>query len=82
MMSTPQAPDLRHDPDRLAGNEPSCEKNSSLAAAVARILGLWLTRRGHRRALRDLAERDYLLADVGLTREEALREARKPFWRP
>jgi uncharacterized protein YjiS (DUF1127 family) len=34
-----------------------------------------------RRALRDLAEDKHLLNDVGLTREQALEEAAKPFWR-
>jgi uncharacterized protein YjiS (DUF1127 family) len=43
---------------------------------------MWLDRRRRRQALQDLAERSYLLADIGLTREEALREAAKPFWRP
>ncbi len=45
-------------------------------------MDLWLERRRRRQALEDLAERkDHLLADVGLNREEALREAGKPFWR-
>jgi uncharacterized protein YjiS (DUF1127 family) len=60
----------------------SCEENSSTPTAFFRIMGLWLDRRRRRQALEDLAERkDHLLADVGLTREEALREAGKPFWR-
>jgi uncharacterized protein YjiS (DUF1127 family) len=58
------------------------EKNSSLSAAIPQTVSLWLDRRRRRRELQDLAERnDRLLADVGLTREEALREASKPFWR-
>ena len=59
----------------------SCEENSSTLTAISRVLGLWVDRRRRRRALEDLAERDHLLADVGLTREEALHEAAKPFWR-
>jgi len=44
-------------------------------------LGIWLARSIERRALRELAEDVRLLADVGLNRQEALREAAKPFWR-
>jgi uncharacterized protein YjiS (DUF1127 family) len=38
-------------------------------------------RHGQRRALRDLADDPHLLADIGVTREQALEEADKPFWR-
>ena len=41
----------------------------------------WAERRRQRTALRDLAEDTHLLDDLGLTREQALREAAKPFWR-
>jgi uncharacterized protein YjiS (DUF1127 family) len=41
----------------------------------------WMARLRLRRALRDLAEDKHLLNDVGLTREQALEEAAKPFWR-
>jgi uncharacterized protein YjiS (DUF1127 family) len=57
------------------------EKNSSFPAAIVHTMTVWLDRRRRRRELQDLAERnDRLLADVGLTREEALREASKPCW--
>ena len=52
---------------RIAGRPP---------ARLAR-----LERRRQRAALRDLAEDTHLLDDLGLTREQALREAAKPFWR-
>ena len=42
----------------------------------------WIARSRQRRALRDIAEIDYLLKDIGVSREEAFREAGKPFWRP
>ena len=45
------------------------------------IPSLWMARRRQRDALVDLAEDKRLLADIGLTREQALREAGKPFWR-
>jgi uncharacterized protein YjiS (DUF1127 family) len=41
----------------------------------------WAARRRLRGALRELAEDKHLLADIGLTREQALEEAAKPFWR-
>jgi len=36
-----------------------------------------------RRALREIAESNdfHLLKDIGVSQEEALREAEKPFWR-
>ena len=41
----------------------------------------WLDRRLRRIALREIADDPHLLSDLGLTREQALREAAKPFWR-
>jgi len=46
-----------------------------------RTLGVWFSRSIERRALRELAEDVRLLNDIGLDRQEALREAAKPFWR-
>lgn len=40
---------------------------------------LWASRRRQRRALAKLDDR--LLADIGVTRRQADRECRKPFWR-
>jgi uncharacterized protein YjiS (DUF1127 family) len=48
---------------------------SSLAGTIV----IWLNRRQGRRDLSELDDR--LLADVGISREDALWEARKPFWR-
>ena len=44
----------------------------------------WVKRSRQRRALYEIAERDdhHLLKDIGVSREEAFREAGKPFWRP
>ena len=44
-------------------------------------LGIWFARSAQRRALRKLAQDVRLLNDIGLGRQEALREAAKPFWR-
>ena len=45
----------------------------------AGILAVWLDRRQGRQDLSTLDDR--LLADVGISREKAFWEARKPFWR-
>jgi uncharacterized protein YjiS (DUF1127 family) len=37
-------------------------------------------RHSQRRALRDLADDSHLLADIGMTREQALAEANRPFF--
>jgi uncharacterized protein YjiS (DUF1127 family) len=39
----------------------------------------WLERRRQRHALLELS--DHMLKDIGLSRSEAGREGRKPFWR-
>ena len=44
----------------------------------------WIARSRQRRALREIAERSddrHLLKDIGVSQEEAFREANKPFWR-
>lgn len=57
------------------------QSNSGSQAARQRGWLSWAERRRQRAALRDLAEDTHLLDDLGLTREQALREAAKPFWR-
>ncbi len=44
-----------------------------------RVVSVWRERARQRRALASLD--DHLLRDVGLSRAEVVREARKPFWR-
>ena len=52
-----------------------------LLATIGAAIEAWAARRRQARALADLAEYDdYLLADIGLTRDEARREAAKPLW--
>jgi uncharacterized protein YjiS (DUF1127 family) len=41
----------------------------------------WDERNRQRAALRDIADDPHLLADLGLTREDALDQASEPFWR-
>ena len=42
---------------------------------------IWEERSRQRAALRDIADDPHLLADLGLTRDAALDQADKPFWR-
>jgi uncharacterized protein YjiS (DUF1127 family) len=67
-----------HDPPALLH-----QLNSGPAPAIHHSRGWssWAARRRQRRVLRDLAEDKHLLNDLGLTREQALDEAAKPFWR-
>ena len=51
-----------------------------LAARWHALRRQWVRRR-QREALRQLADDPYLLRDLGLTRQQALEEADKPFWR-
>jgi uncharacterized protein YjiS (DUF1127 family) len=55
--------------------------SSSSAGGWLHTLGFWIGRSRQRRQLGELAElNNYLLRDIGLSQEEALREAAKPFW--
>ena len=45
------------------------------------VLQLWIDRRSQRTTLGELVQEKHLLADIGVTRAQALREAAKPFWR-
>jgi len=47
---------------------------------LSALLAVWAMRRRTRRTLSELDDRQ--LADVGLTRRQALLETAKPFWRP
>lgn len=49
-----------------------------------RMITRWIARSRQRQALRDIAEANdfHLLKDIGVSQEEAFREADKPFWRP
>jgi uncharacterized protein YjiS (DUF1127 family) len=52
-----------------------------MPGALWRTVRLWTARQAQRAALVELLDSAHLLADIGLTREQALREAAKPFWR-
>ena len=68
----------------VAPSAPSRSKAriSRLMAGTRSTVGRWFARSRQRRALREIAERNdfHLLKDIGVSQEEALREADKPFW--
>jgi uncharacterized protein YjiS (DUF1127 family) len=56
---------------------------TTLARTLSSTIGLWSARSRQRRALGHLAElNSHLLNDIGVTPDEALREAAKWFWQP
>jgi uncharacterized protein YjiS (DUF1127 family) len=54
-----------------------------LITGVSATISQWIARFRQRRALREIVELNdrHLLRDIGVTRDAALREAEKPFWR-
>ena len=62
---------------RLFTNQSS--RAGSLAVRLTSVLETWADRRRQRLTLQGLSA--YALKDIGLSRSEAEREARKPFWR-
>ncbi len=68
-----------------AGFGPALIGTPATAAPAHSSWSTWIERLckalRHRRQLRDLVELDdRLLADIGVTREQALREAARPYW--
>jgi len=57
-------------------------KINSIASGPVRTFATWRLRSAERSALRELAEDPHRLNDIGLNREQALRESEKLFWRP
>jgi uncharacterized protein YjiS (DUF1127 family) len=62
------------------GHDTFIETHSSALRACLNVISGRIVRSSQRRALRELAHDKRLLHDIGLTREQALREAGKPFW--
>jgi uncharacterized protein YjiS (DUF1127 family) len=56
---------------------------SGFIAGTRSTVGRWFARSRERQAVREIAERNdfHLLKDIGVSREEAFREADKAFWR-
>ena len=69
---------------RLIHHRPTLERHQSSSwLGWATLLNEWLrwSERSRQRAgLRDLADDQHLLNDLGLTRQEALDGANRPFW--
>jgi uncharacterized protein YjiS (DUF1127 family) len=70
-------------PPQAADSATQLHQSSSGLCAACRRPGWWrwLDRRLQRIALREIADDPHLLSDLGLSRDAALREADKPFWR-
>ena len=73
-------------PPVSAGPVRDAAEKKSLAGRITlfpRTILRWIARARQRRALREIAERNdlHLLKDIGISQEEAFREAHKPFWR-
>ena len=66
---------------RLPGDAAFPDTRKLALSACLNAVAAWIVRSGQRRALHELAQEGRLLADIGLTREQALDEAAKPFWR-
>ena len=66
---------------RLPGDAAFPDTRKLALSACLNAVAAWILRSGQRRALRELAQEGRLLADIGLTREQALDEAAKSFWR-
>jgi uncharacterized protein YjiS (DUF1127 family) len=53
----------------------------SSLARLSTTIAVWIERSRQRRDLAELADGNaHLLADIGLSREQACREAARPFW--
>jgi len=73
-------PTLILQPARAAAQLNQLIWGALLAARWYALRRQWARRR-QREALRQLADDPHLLRDLGLTRDQALEEADKPFWR-
>jgi uncharacterized protein YjiS (DUF1127 family) len=70
-------------PVQAADPTPRLHQSSSRTSPPIRPRGWWswFDRQDERIALCKIADDPHLLKDLGLSRDEALREAAKPFWR-
>lgn len=67
---------------RAGPSEMIVARLHSIVSGLVWTFATWCARRAERLVLRDLAQEPHFLSDIGLSREQALREASKPFWRP
>lgn len=78
----PPLPARRETPRPGAPGGRRCDDRPTVGWRL--LPGLWLRRLEERRRLARMSVDypSYLLRDVGLRREDLMREAAKPFWRP
>jgi uncharacterized protein YjiS (DUF1127 family) len=69
-----------HSLPRVRRNAVIQEPQSNSWRKVLAKWRVWDERSRQRTALRDIADDPHLLADLGLTRDEALDQAGTPFW--
>ena len=69
-----------HSTSATSHHLPAVYAGDELVRRVLRSLKQWMILAAERRALRDLAQSGHLLSDIGVSREQALREASK-LWR-
>ena len=67
------------DVDQSAGKNTLARNNSFLRRPF-RTVAMWFARSAERSELRELAKNRHLLNDIGLSREQVINEAVKPFW--
>ena len=66
----------------IVGRAAKCENKSlTWTAGWLAVLGYWVVRSHTRKALADIVDDDHMLEDIGVTRQDASREAAKPFWK-
>lgn len=66
-------------PHRAFATNPARAHRSKAPRGLFKTVVAWQSRAAERAHLRQLDSR--LLADMGMTRADAVRESRKPFWR-
>ncbi|TFF22117.1 DUF1127 domain-containing protein [Jiella endophytica] len=64
---------------RSDARRSNVRQSLQVVASLTALIWRWTCRHRQRRDLSDLS--DWQLRDLGLTRDEAEEEARKPFWR-
>ena len=64
-----------------SAGENTLPKSNSILKRPLRTVAVWFARSAERSELRLLAKNRHLLNDIGITREQMICEAVKPFWR-
>jgi uncharacterized protein YjiS (DUF1127 family) len=78
-MTKPLVQEFGSSPGLCAGHLHQQADLSDAVFGWLRQIPMWISRHRQRKALAEL--NDYLLDDIGVSYDAALREAAKPFWR-